>query len=79
MGSITGVRVPDNTQRSTSVLKWQNKKGQTEWFQPYIVSGISVNLWGWMFWRVYKHILLLAGIAVNNSDGVSNWSRFREK
>ncbi|XP_059560876.1 endogenous retrovirus group K member 25 Pro protein-like [Myotis daubentonii] len=46
MDSIRGVGVPDNTQRSAAVLKWQDEEGQTGWFQPYIVSGIAVNLWG---------------------------------
>ncbi|KAK1329097.1 hypothetical protein QTO34_011274 [Cnephaeus nilssonii] len=28
------------THRSAAVLRWQG------WFQPYIISGIAVNLWG---------------------------------
>ncbi|XP_059534650.1 endogenous retrovirus group K member 25 Pro protein-like [Myotis daubentonii] len=47
MYSIRGVGVPGNTQRSAAVLKWQDEEGQTGWFQPYIASGITVNLWGW--------------------------------
>ncbi|XP_036154823.1 endogenous retrovirus group K member 7 Pro protein-like [Myotis myotis] len=45
-GSITGVGVPDDTQHSAAVLRCQDEEGQTGWFQPYIVSGIAVNLWG---------------------------------
>ena len=46
MGSVKGVGVPDNTQHSAAVLRWQDEEGQTGWFQPYIISGIAVNLWG---------------------------------
>ncbi|KAK1343874.1 hypothetical protein QTO34_014429 [Cnephaeus nilssonii] len=46
MGSVKGVGVPDDTQRSAAVLRWQDEEGQTGWFQPYIISGIAVNLWG---------------------------------
>lgn len=47
MGSVKGVGVPDNTQCSASVLRWQDEERQTGWFQPYIISGIADNLWGW--------------------------------
>nr|KAF6324905.1 hypothetical protein mMyoMyo1_008356 [Myotis myotis] len=45
MGSVKGVGAPDDTQHSAAVLRWRDEEGQTGWFQPYVISGIAVNLW----------------------------------
>ena len=47
MGPVKGVGIPNDTQCSAAVLRWQDEEGQTGWFQPCIIFGIAVNLWGW--------------------------------
>lgn len=33
-------------QKSAKILKWRDPEGQTGYFQPYVLPGLPVNLWG---------------------------------
>lgn len=33
-------------QKSAKILKWQDPEGHTGYFQPYVLPGLPVNLWG---------------------------------
>ena len=34
------------SQKSAKILKWQDPEGQTGYFQPNVLPGLPVNLWG---------------------------------
>lgn len=43
---VSGIGGSPSVQRSTKILKWQDLDGQSGHFQPYIIKGLPVNLWG---------------------------------
>lgn len=43
---LRGIGQTQNPQISSKILHWQDEEGHSGTFQPYVVAGLPVNLWG---------------------------------
>lgn len=46
MTQLQGIGQTNSPLQSSQMLKWQDNEGHSGLFQPYILPGIPVNLWG---------------------------------
>lgn len=42
-----GLGSAHNVQKSAQVLKWEDEEHNSGHFTPYVISTISITLWGW--------------------------------
>lgn len=46
MTQLQGIGQAAAPEQSSGSLRWRDQEGRQGLFQPYIVAGLSVNLWG---------------------------------
>ena len=46
ISTLQGIGQSHNPEQSSTFLKWRDEEGHEGHFQPYVLPGLPVNLWG---------------------------------